>query len=127
MVSTGGRAGFTAFLSTNQEVCFICMHGHTSFLIRCCGRSLFIGRGICRRSRLEYQSMLYLNKIIVQSDYFISLFLEKETILSTERLSRKMSSYRGISHWLGSDSNPSLSRATSVNILQLRSEIPSLH
>ncbi len=40
-------------------------------------------------------------------------------------------SYWGISHWLGSelgsDSNPSLSRATSVNILQLGSEIPSLH
>ena len=37
----------------------------------------------------------------------------------------------GISHWLGSglglDSNPSPSRATIVNILQLGSEIPSLH
>ncbi len=40
-------------------------------------------------------------------------------------------SYWGISHWLGSglgsDSKTSLSRATSVNILQLGSEIPSLH
>ncbi len=37
----------------------------------------------------------------------------------------------GISQWLGSgldsDSNPSLSWATSMNILQLGSEIPSLH
>ncbi len=42
-----------------------------------------------------------------------------------------VASQRGISHWLssglGSDSEPSLSWATSVNTLPLGSEIPSLH
>ena len=49
-------------------------------------------------------------------------------VLNSERLGNKE---WGISHLLGSglgsDSKPSLSWATNVNILQLRSEIPSLH
>ncbi len=108
----------------------------SSWLLLTCPDNRFIKSVILYST--EAENLLYLDRIsnlknkwwdkkslIFERKWF---FCDRNVMVTTNTIAE---TYWGISHWLssglGSDSEPSPSRATSVNTLQLGSEIPSLH